>query len=198
MSSFAPAEQASLLMPDIWRASGHGHEAFRAISDAWARSEGAQPIARATHLDALTYLPNDILMKVDRASMRVALEVRAPFLARDVVDFAFALPDSYRMRGGTGKRLLKDAARVLLPGNIIDRPKKGFGIPVAAWLNGPLQPLVKDVLSEFSLKRSGIFDPVFVREMLNAHADRKADLRKPLWTLFVFELWRRHHLEHRA
>jgi asparagine synthase (glutamine-hydrolysing) len=198
MSSFAPQEQAHLLMPDIFRQSGGGTEAFRAVHEAWAKSEGAQPLARATHLDALTYLPNDILMKVDRASMRVALEVRAPLLARDVVEFAFSLPDNYRMRGSNGKRLLKDAARVLLPNEIIDRPKKGFGIPVAAWINGPLAPLVKDILSEFSLKRTGIFDPVFVRNMLNMHEDRKADLRKPLWTLFVFELWRRHHLEGRA
>jgi asparagine synthase (glutamine-hydrolysing) len=198
MSSFAPTEQARLLTHDVWQQSGEGAEAFRPVIESWARSEGAQPLARATHLDALTYLPNDILMKVDRASMRVALEVRAPFLARDVVEFAFALPDSYRMRGGNGKRLLKDAARVLLPSKIIDRPKKGFGIPVAAWLNGPLEPLVRDVLSEDSIKRAGIFDPAFVSGMVDAHAEKKADLRKPLWTLLVFELWRRHHLADRS
>jgi asparagine synthase (glutamine-hydrolysing) len=198
MSSFAPAEQARLLTRDAYDRSGRGSEAFRAVGEAWDRSEGAEPLARATHLDALTYLPNDILMKVDRASMRVALEVRAPLLARDVVEFAFSVPDSFRMRGSKGKRLLKDAARTLLPSEIIDRPKKGFGIPVAAWLNGPLKPLVHDVLSEDSLRRGGIFDPAFVRGMLDAHAGKRADLRKPLWTLFVFELWRRHHLEPRS
>jgi asparagine synthase (glutamine-hydrolysing) len=197
MSSFAPAEQRALLTEDAWQRSGEGREAFRAILETWQRSAGAPAIARATHLDALTYLPNDILMKVDRASMRVALEVRAPFLARDVVEFAFALPDRFRMRGTRGKRLLKDAARPLLPESIIERPKKGFGIPVAAWLNGPLRELLQDVLSRESLKRSRIFDPHTVEHMLHAHATRRADLRKPLWTLFVFELWRRHHLEQR-
>ena len=198
MSSFAPDEQQTLLTEDAWQQGGEGREAFRAVVEAWQRSEGAPPLARATHLDALTYLPNDILTKVDRASMRVALEVRAPFLARDVVEFAFALPDSFRMRGRTGKRLLKDAARSLLPQQIIERPKKGFGIPVAAWLNGPLRELVQDVLSHESLERSHIFNAETVQRMLTAHAQRKADLRKPLWTLFVFELWRRHHLEQRT
>lgn len=198
MSSFAPAQQQALLTPEAWHRAGAGREAFRAVWDAWRFSEGAPPLARATHLDALTYLPNDILTKVDRASMRVALEVRAPFLARAVVEFAFALPDSFRMRGSTGKRLLKDVARAMLPSEIVDRPKKGFGIPVAAWLAGPLRTFAQDLLSEDSLRRTGIFDPATVGRMLDQHLRKKADLRKPLWTLLVFELWRRHHLEQRT
>ena len=198
MSSFAPNEQKNILTVDAWQRAGAGREAYRAIAEAWAASEGAPPLARATRLDATTYLPNDILMKVDRASMRVALEVRAPMLARDVVEFAFSLPDSFRMRGRSGKRLLKDAARALLPNEIVDRPKKGFGIPVATWLNGPLRPLVEDTLSTESLNRSGIFNSSAVREMLETHQSMRADLRKPLWTLLVFELWRRHHLVNRA
>ena len=198
MSSFAPSEQRRLLTPQARQRSGMGMEAFRAIAEAWEASEGAEPLARATHLDAVTYLPNDILMKVDRASMRVALEVRAPFLARSVVEFAFSLPDSFRMRQRKGKRLLKDAARPLLPAEIIERPKKGFGIPVAAWLNGPLRELADDVLSAESLRQAGIFEPATVQHMLRQHHAMRADLRKPLWTLLVFELWRRHHLEQRA
>ncbi|HEY0304230.1 MAG TPA: asparagine synthase C-terminal domain-containing protein, partial [Longimicrobiales bacterium] len=197
MSSFAPAEQKTVLTDDAWERAGAGREAFRAVFESWQQSEGAPPLARATHLDALTYLPNDILTKVDRASMRVALEVRAPFLARAVVEFAFALPDSFRMRGHSGKRLLKDAARPLLPAEIVDRPKKGFGIPVAAWISGPLRDLVQDVLSPYALKRAGIFNPDAVDRMLHQHLQRRADLRKPIWTLLVFELWRRHHLEQR-
>jgi asparagine synthase (glutamine-hydrolysing) len=197
MSSFSPLEQKRLLTPDAWQRSSAGHEAYRAVAEAWAMSEGAEPLARATHLDAVTYLPNDILMKVDRASMRVALEVRAPFLARAVTEFAFSLPDNFRMRGRSGKRLLKDAARPLLPPEIIDRPKKGFGIPVAAWLNGPLRELANDVLSADALHRAGIFQPATVQKMLHKHHNLRADFRKPLWTLLVFELWRRHHLERR-
>ena len=198
MSSFAPAEQQALLTESAWQQAGAGREAFRSVLEAWEQSAGAPPLARATHLDALTYLPNDILMKVDRASMRVALEVRAPMLARDVVEFAFALPDSFRMRGSSVKRLLKDAARPLLPAEIIDRPKKGFGMPVAAWLAGPLRDFAQDVLSPESLRGAGIFNSATVSGMLERHLQKRADLRKPLWTLLVFELWRRHHLERRA
>ena len=192
MSSFAPDEQQRLLQPDVLRAAGDS--AFDAITESWERSANAELLARATHLDALTYLPNDILMKVDRASMRVALEVRAPFLARDVVELAFSVPDSYRMSGTSGKRMLKDAVRDLLPESIIDRPKKGFGIPVAAWLNGPLRELAHDVLSKDAIERGGIFNYNEVKRMLDAHAARKFDYRKPLWTLLVFELWRREYL----
>jgi asparagine synthase (glutamine-hydrolysing) len=139
-------------------------------------------------------MPNDILMKVDRASMQVALEVRAPFLARDVVEFAFSTPDHYRMRGLTGKRILRAAVEDLIPQSILERPKKGFGIPVAAWLNGSLRPLVREVLDPVALQRNGLFKPKTVQRMLNEHERGSADHRKPLWTLLLFELWRRQHL----
>jgi asparagine synthase (glutamine-hydrolysing) len=139
-------------------------------------------------------MPNDILTKVDRASMAVALEVRAPFLARDVLEFAFSVPDSYRMRGLSGKRMLKDAVRGLIPDAVIDRPKKGFGMPVAAWLNGPLAEMANDLFAEDRLRAGGWFRPAHVQRMLAQHRAGAADHRKPLWTLLVFELWRAHHL----
>lgn len=193
MSSFARGEQLSLLSDDVWATLGAEFDPFEPISDAWLRSRGAPLLARATHLDATTYLPNDILTKVDRAGMRVALEVRAPFLARDVVEFAFGVPDSFRMAGVTGKRMLRDAVRDLLPADILRRPKKGFGIPVAAWLKGPLRPLLRDVLDTSALSQTGLYKPQAVQRMIEEHERGRADHRKPLWTLFVFELWRRHH-----
>ena len=192
MASFTAAEKHALLLPEM-RAAGPD-PALEAVREAWRGSEGAPPLARAAHLDALTYLPNDILAKVDRASMAVALEVRAPYLARDVVEFAFSLPDAYRMRGLTGKRILRDAVRDLVPASILDRPKKGFGMPVAAWLTGPLRPLLHDVLSPDAVRAAGLFDPAAVGRLITEHEDGRADHRKPLWTLLVFELWRRHHL----
>jgi asparagine synthase (glutamine-hydrolysing) len=193
MSSFSPAEQLGLLTTDAFGASQPDRNAFAATADHWVASSGAPLLARATHLDATTYLPNDILVKVDRASMAVALEVRAPLLARDVVEFAFSLPDAYRMKGLRGKRILRDAARGLVPDRVIERPKKGFGMPVGAWLNGSLEPLVRDILSPDSLRTGGLFRPDTVTRMLDEHRDRVADHRKPLWTLLVFELWRRAH-----
>jgi len=194
MSSYAPEEQRALLTPETWAAAGEGNVAFAAVTDAWARSEGAQPIARAAHLDALTYLPNDVLTKVDRASMAVALEVRAPFLSRALAEFAASLPDAYRMRGLEGKRILRDAVRGLIPDAVLERPKKGFGIPVAAWLTGALKPLVRDLLSPAALRAGGLFRPEEVQRRLEEHEARRVDHRKPLWTLLVFELWRREHL----
>jgi asparagine synthase (glutamine-hydrolysing) len=190
MSSFAPAEQERILAPDTWRAAHQGSHALDAVHAAWARSAGAPLLARAAHLDAMTYLPNDVLTKVDRASMAVALEVRAPFLARDVVEFAFSLPDAFRMRGLEGKRILRDAVRDLLPARVIARAKKGFGMPVAAWLAGPLRPLARDLLSESALRQAGLFDPAGIAHLLDEHEKGRADHRKPLWTLLVFELWR--------
>ena len=193
MSSFSAAELSDLLEPDLLDAAAGGHGAMNRFRTVWARSNGAPVLARATHLDALTYLPNDILTKVDRASMAVALEVRAPFLARDVVEFAFSLPDAYRMRGLRGKRILRDAVRDLLPVEVLRRPKKGFGMPVAAWLNGALEPLLHDVLAPDRLRADGIFRPAAVERLIREHREGRADHRKPLWTLLVFELWRAHH-----
>ncbi|MEO5510489.1 MAG: asparagine synthase (glutamine-hydrolyzing) [Longimicrobiales bacterium] len=190
MSSFSPLEQQALLAPDVLAAARPRENAFAAVEAAWAQSGGAPMLARATHLDATTYLPNDILVKVDRASMAVSLEVRAPFLARAVVEFAFSLPDSYRMRGLGGKRILKDAVQGMIPDHIINRPKKGFGMPVGAWLNGPLESLIRDALDPATLRAAGIFQPAAVTRMLDEHQSRVADHRKPLWTLLVFELWR--------
>src|SRR5690606_35785506 len=104
MASFTPAEQRLLLAPAALESAGAGAHALDAVERAWRESADLPFLARACYLDAVTYLPNDILAKVDRASMAVALEVRAPMLARDVVEFAFALPDAWRMRRLTGKR----------------------------------------------------------------------------------------------
>ena len=193
MSSFTANEQRSLLSDDVWAALGADFDPFEPFSDTWLRSQGAPLLARATHLDATTYLPNDILTKVDRAGMRVALEVRAPFLARAVVEFAFAMPDAFRMDGITGKRMLRDAVRDLLPPAILRRPKKGFGIPVAAWFQGPLRHLLHDVLSPSILAETGLYKPQTIQRMIDEHTRGQRDHRKPLWTLFVFELWRQHH-----
>jgi len=191
MSSFTPAEQRRVLHPDLVSQLRPEHSALVPMETAWARSEGAETLLRAMHLDASTYLPNNILTKVDRASMSVGLEVRAPFLHPAVVDLCFGLPSSYHMTGLRGKRLLREAARGLVPPAILRRPKKGFGMPVAAWLQGSLAPLVGDVLAPDALRQSGLFDPQEVSRLLREHRQARADHRKPLWTLLVFELWRR-------
>jgi asparagine synthase (glutamine-hydrolysing) len=193
MSSFSPSEQRTLLTSEAYEAA-QPESALASFRQTWAASEGAPLLARAAHLDALTYLPNDILTKVDRASMAFGLELRAPFLARAVVEFAFSLPDSYRMRGLTGKRILRDAVRGVVPPSVLERPKKGFGMPVAMWLMGPLRPLAEEMLSPDRLRQTGWFRGDAVARLLREHHEGRADHRKPLWTLFVLELWREHHI----
>lgn len=136
-----------------------------------------------------TYLPEDILFKVDRASMAASLEVRAPFLDAELVDWLAALPYEVKRRGGHGKLLLKKALQGKLPGEIMNRPKKGFGIPVAAWLRGPLKGWMTDLLGEERLRRQGLFQAEAVGRMVDEHLKGVRDHRKPIWTLLVFQIW---------
>ncbi|MCK5488673.1 MAG: asparagine synthase (glutamine-hydrolyzing) [Gemmatimonadetes bacterium] len=191
MSSFLPEEQSRLLTVEAWEAAEQGRYALDQFEAAWRASEGAQEGGRIRYLDAVGYLPGDVLTKVDRASMSVGLEVRAPFLDRGVVELAFSLPDEYHMRGLTGKRLLRDAMADALPIRVLRRPKKGFGIPVGRWLNGPLKELAWDLLGDEALRRAGLFRHQEVHRRLKEHHDGIRDHRKPLWTLLMFELWRR-------
>src|SRR5581483_4803011 len=120
---------------------------------------GDDALSRSLALYQDTYLPEDILTKVNRASMAISLEVRAPFLDTELVDFMQALPPSFKYGHKQTKRILKRAAASRLPASILARPKKGFGIPVARWLRGPLAPLVDRVFDRDRLERQGLFRP---------------------------------------
>lgn len=138
---------------------------------------------------ARTYLMDQVLVKVDRASMRYALEVRAPFLDHTIVDLVFALPYSLKYRGGTSKYLLKKLMKGKLPSSIINRKKKGFGVPMAKWLMGPLKPLCTDLLSADRIKKQGLFDHGYITGLIEEHMSLRRDNRKELWNLMVFQLW---------
>jgi asparagine synthase (glutamine-hydrolysing) len=152
-------------------------------------SDGLDPLTRSLRLYQDTYLPDDILAKVDRASMACSLEVRAPFLDAELVDSIQAMPAAFKYGRGQTKRLLKHAARSRLPESILDRPKKGFGIPVARWLRGPLAPLLDSLLGADRLKSQGLFNPVEVGRRIREHREGVRDHRKPLWTLLMFQIW---------
>lgn len=148
-------------------------------------------------LDMKFYLAEDVLTKVDRASMAVSLEVRSPFLDHRLVEFAAGLPRDFKLNcktaafglGKTGKFILKKAMAPLLPDSITSRRKNGFVIPVASWLRGKLNPLVRDALSYDRIKSQGIFNPVYVQKLLIDHESGVANHAKPLWTLLVFQMW---------
>ena len=150
---------------------------------------GPAPLARAFHVYARQYLLDDILVKVDRCSMLHSLEVRAPFLDRDAAEFVARLPIRHKLRAFKRKYLLKRAFADVLPPEILHRNKRGFQIPVAAWLRGRMRPLLEEMLGESRLRQQGIFAPQAVRALMEAHFSGRADMRKPLWTLLVLQLW---------
>lgn len=186
LGSFSGAEIGRLLAfdPGIDVEAEHLERA-RALTEA-ARVD---PLTRSLWLYQDTYLPEDILTKVDRASMACGLEVRAPFLDAELVDTIQRLPAAFKYGRNQTKRLLKRAAAPRLPASILSRPKKGFGIPVASWLRGPLGPLLDRLLDPGHLGRQGLFRPEEVARKVREHRDGTHDHRKPLWTLLMFQLW---------
>jgi asparagine synthase (glutamine-hydrolysing) len=188
LGSFTPHEKNRLLTPAVRDALGgiHGLEPLEPLCRGpW----GDGGMNEVIHTFLRTYLLDDILFKVDRASMYASLEVRAPFLDVNVVEFINSLPDHYKQRGFSGKHLLKRVMRGKLPDAIIDRPKKGFGIPLSDWLRNELRPLCEELLGSDRIKRDGLFDPVEVERLKREHLNGKANHRKLLWTLMVFQLW---------
>lgn len=141
------------------------------------------------YTDTVTYLPDDIMVKVDRASMAVSLEGRAPFLDHRVVEAAWRLPMSAKIRGGVGKAILRDILYRYVPREMIERPKMGFAIPIADWLTGPLRSWAEDLLDEARLRREGFLDADAVRTLWEDHCSGRINAHKPLWNILMFQAW---------
>jgi asparagine synthase (glutamine-hydrolysing) len=160
------------------------------IIDPWfARANGSGIVDAALLTDIMTYLPNDLLVKVDIATMANSLEARSPFLDHHVIEFAASLPEKFKLRGLTTKYLLKRMLTKLLPAENLDRRKMGFGVPIGHWFRGQLQPFLREtILSEASLKRD-LFKPEVVRRLVELHTRGERDYSHQLWTLLMLELW---------
>ncbi len=139
------------------------------------------------------YLHDDILVKVDHASMMNSLEVRTPFLDKNFTEFVNRLPVNMKMKGVARKFLLNKSFNKILPSCVINRSKKGFGIPIARWFRGPMKNMLLDTLSESKLKKSNLFNTHWVERLVSDHISKKRANRKEIWTLLVFELWKQHH-----
>jgi asparagine synthase (glutamine-hydrolysing) len=191
--SFTPSDQELLLSEDVRRSSEP--DIYRDARRLFAECDSNNLTECMQSLDTQLYLAEDILTKVDRASMAVSLEVRAPYLDPRVAEFAAALPSHYKLHGYTSKYILKRAAKGLVPPFVWRRGKKGFGVPFAKWLKGELRPLAHDLLSPERLRRGGLFNPEYVARLQDEHERGVANHRKLLWTLLSFELWRESFVE---
>jgi len=183
MCSFSPSEQEGLLVDGV--TTNIFDDVLRHAKEASALSPGNQLL----YIYKKLYLNEDILVKVDRASMGCSLEVRAPFLDRHVVEFVSRLPYKMKLHGFTMKYLLKKTFQNILPAGIANRAKKGFGVPVAKWIKGPLKEMMLDLLSPAKVAREGFFDPKEIQRLIDDHLEYRVDNRKKLWTLMAFELW---------
>jgi asparagine synthase (glutamine-hydrolysing) len=166
------------------------------LLEPWFGHANGSGIVDASMLtDIMTYLPNDLLVKVDIATMAVSLEARSPFLDHHVIEFAASLPEKLKLRGLTTKYLLKRVLRQLLPAENLDRRKMGFGVPIGQWFRGRLEPFLREVLlSEKSLGR-GLFIPAEVRDLVERHTSAEKDYSSQLWTLLMLELWFRRFID---
>jgi asparagine synthase (glutamine-hydrolysing) len=162
--------------------------AFVALS---GQLEGLGAIERMMALDTLTYLPGDILAKVDRAAMAVSLETRAPYLDHELAAFAWSLPPEFKLSEGVTKWVLRQVLYRYVPQSLIDRPKAGFGVPVGSWLHGPLRDWAEDLLDPAQLNADGYFAADLVRQAWNLHLSGRRNMVDRLWPVLMFQQWLR-------
>jgi asparagine synthase (glutamine-hydrolysing) len=200
LSQFQPPEVAALWSGDFrgrFRADLHTASVPRLFRDVLAGPGGPGPdqLSAMQFADQMLYLPEDILVKVDRASMAVALETRAPLLDYRLAEFMATVPAALQMKNGEKKYLLKKAMQGLLPDEILYRAKKGFSVPLHKWFRGDAAPLVQDTLFSQRARERGIFDPAAVRRLADESAAGRRPVGARIWTLLFFELWCQHWLD---
>lgn len=192
LGSFSWDEQPHFLSKDM-NASLDGFNPYSEILDAGHGMNFRDQTDEIIYLYSRFYLADDILTKVDRASMACSLEVRAPFLDVEFAEFVNSLPSRYKLRGLTRKYILKKSLGKKLPHDILYRGKKGFGIPLSKWIKKDLLPLLSDIFSPTRIRQAGIFSASAIEQLIGDHISGARDNRKQIWTLLMFEQWRTHY-----
>ncbi|MGH9844018.1 MAG: asparagine synthase (glutamine-hydrolyzing) [Blastocatellia bacterium] len=182
-------ERDSLLSNDV-KSQLNGYDPFEVFQDHYRRPHTNDPIARAQYVDIKTYLTDDILAKVDRASMAVSLEVRCPLLDHRLMTLAAKIPSELKLRGREGKYIFKQALAGLLPPEILNRRKQGFVVPLARWLRGDLRELANEILFG-ATTNDGLLDAGYVSKLWRQHQSGLHDFSRPLWAVLMFRMWQR-------
>jgi asparagine synthase (glutamine-hydrolysing) len=183
------------LYSDDLRESTGGHDAYEPHHRYFARVKNVAPLNQLLYVDLKTFLPCLNLITTDKTSMAANLEVRVPFLNREMIEFTARMPPDLKLRGFKRKYILKRALEKLLPSKVVWRKKAGFGAPIRSWLRGALRPLVDDLLSEETVKRRGLFRPLEVRRIINANLSGREDFNLQVFQLLNLELWQRQFID---
>ncbi|MCA1614211.1 MAG: asparagine synthase (glutamine-hydrolyzing), partial [Acidobacteria bacterium] len=191
ISTFTALTKPDLYTADFRRSlSARADAAARPRAYAEAGGTG-DALHQLLYLDSKMYLPGDILTKVDRMSMAVSLEARVPLLDHKLIEFVSRIPSAFKLKGETTKHIFKRAVRGLVPDEILDRPKQGFGVPIQHWINDQLRDRIRETLTEARARGRGYVEPRYVNTLLDEHARGRRDHSTQLWTLFMLELWQR-------
>src|SRR2546423_5670833 len=196
VSVFTELNRRLLYTKDFRRQLSGDDLAARRFRDYAASVHTDEALDKLLYIDSKTYLPGDILTKVDRMSMAASLEARVPLLDQKLIDFVCArIPAGMKMKGLNTKYIFKQAVRDLVPAEILNRPKQGFGVPIDQWINQQLRARVRETLTEQRTKRRAYFNPAYVKLLLDEHERGRRDHATELWALFMLELWHRRFID---
>ena len=195
LSYFTELSKKSLYTSEFQNALGTTDLVARSFREYADRVKTNEPLDQLLYIDGKTYLPGDILTKVDRMSMATSLEVRVPLLDHKLIDFVTRVPASLKLAGTETKQLLKRVAKDLIPAEILDRPKQGFGMPLEEWINRQLRDQIREMLREPRTRQRGYLNFDYVDLILDEHHKGRRDHSQPLWSLLIFELWHRRYID---
>jgi asparagine synthase (glutamine-hydrolysing) len=196
VSVFSSLNRSLLYTEEFREKLGPGAYAAQLFSGLSAKVNTEEPLDKLLYIDSKTYLPGDILTKVDRMSMAVSLEARAPLLDHKLIDFVTRIPASMKLAGQETKHLFKRAVQDLIPPQILHRPKQGFGVPIQDWINQQLRQRIRETLSEPRTRQRGYVNPHYVDVLLDEHERGRRDHSTSLWALLMLELWHRQFVDH--